>query len=497
MSAPLIELRNAHVSLLYKGQKNTILQGVDCFLHEGRHCAILGANGAGKSTLLKLLRGEIWPDKNEQDSEKAPPITWHVNAQAETSPIMGRKLTALVSAAGQERYVRHEWRLHGEDILLTAFSDSELLFFIPEQKQKEAVHAMAKKLSCLHLLQQEACTLSQGQLRLLMLGRALLREPKVLLLDEYMEGLDAPSRELLLKALEDCGATLVFTGHRTCSVPAWVQDIYTLQGGKLIKVPNVVGAEANTVAHMQVSSEQKKPCPLTEKDTTQPVRIHIDKATVFIDRKALLHDISWTWRQGEHWYLCGANGAGKSTFLRLLAGYEHPAFGGSIKRYDLTQPHAPKLLQDQESIGRAVRLISDKEQMSYAYDVSGLEMVLSGLEQSQGLYRDYSEAEQASAHALLKECRLSHLAQRSIRTLSTGQLRRLLLARALMGSPQILLLDELFSGLDGASYTHMRDLLEKMSPRVGLLMVSHYGEDRLSCMQHEAHMQEGRLRLTP
>ncbi len=490
MSEKLLSLCHAHVSYGHGQAQRTVLQDVNFTLYKGRHCAIMGANGAGKSTLLKLLRGEIWAD-GAAENVHASPITWYVQGAAETSPIMGKSITALVSAAGQERYMRHEWRLSGEDILLTAFSDGELLFFIPEQKQKDAVRAMAQQLNCSHLLQQEACTLSQGQLRMLMLGRALLRSPQILLLDEYLEGLDRTSRELISKALEKCDATLIFTGHRPHMLPSFIKEHYLLHDGTLTaQVPQERAPEPAHEPAPKLAHEALVP--------TQPskaIHMHVENATVFIDRKPLLHDITWTWHLGQHWFLHGVNGSGKSTFLRLLASDEYAAWGGTMHRYCLKNPSTPELLQDRASIAQRVRLISDKEQMTYGYDVSGLQLILSGLDLVQGQYRHYNQQEEAKALALLQEVDLSKLATARIRHLSTGQLRRLLLARAFMGQPQMLLLDEPFSGLDMLSYGHMRRMLEHMSTHVGLLLVSHYEEDSLSCINCEAIMENGQLRV--
>ncbi len=509
MEKKLIFLQNATVTVKDGAHKRRILKGVDFTLHKDEHCAILGSNGAGKSTLLKLLRGEIWPDA--QQSHESAPVTWYCNGKAETSRIMAKRMTGLVSAAKQERYVRHEWRLSGEDILLTAFSDGELLFFIPEQKQRDAARAMAEKLRCTHLLHQEACTLSQGQLRLLMLGRVLLRAPQVLLLDEYLEGLDAAARELMLKVLKDCGATVVFTGHRAASIPPWVKKIYTMENGAL--TPHAPKQE-----NLSTFFTQSKDCPSSCEQALRPAQeqkgsghgapvelpfdaqqeakhIIVNQATVYVERKALLHDINWQWRKGEHWFLHGANGAGKSTFLRLLAGDEHPALGGSVKHYSLKNKNMPEHLRDRVSLSRVVRLVSDKEQMTYAYDVTGLELVLSGLDHVQGLYREYSQAEQDAARSMLQKFSLEALEARLTSACSTGQMRRLLLARAFMGEPEILLLDEPFSGLDAESYIHMRHMLESMSEEVSLLLVSHYEEDRLSCINSDAIMDAGRLRV--
>ncbi len=503
MKNKLISLQDLSYTVSDENGLHFILSQVTLDVYEGEHYAIVGANGAGKSTLLSILRGELWADQNISATEIAPfeleyspmppPITWYNFGIAETSPIMGRRMTGLVSAAKQERYVRHEWRITGEDILLTAFSDSELLHYIPEQKQKDAAAMMAQKLSCEHLLQQEACAMSQGQLRLLMLGRVLLRAPKVLLLDEYLEGLDKSARQRILKALENCNSTLIFTGHRADSFPSWVKNTYVLQNGELEKKDlneSIFEALAPDYEQKKLAALTSPPCDFS----AAPIHMTLEDVSVFINRKPILHHVTWQWHQGEHWFLHGANGAGKSTLLRLLAGEEYPAFGGSIQRYNLKDTEQPLLLRSREEIQNSVRLISDKEQMTYGYDVTALEFVLSGLDNVQGQYRVYTFDERLAGLKFLSEFGLKFIQNRRISQCTTGYMRRLLIARALIGEPEILLLDEPFSGLDGISYMQVKDLLMDISKKVSILMVSHHEEDILQCINNYAMMEKGILR---
>ncbi len=544
----LIDVRGASVTLRHEKLCHTVLHQVYFQLVAGQHCAIIGGNGSGKSTFLRLLRGEVWVDNPALNVNESQ-IIWHIqqgkneaslpalasstvehSSVAEHSPIMGRRMVALVSAAKQEAYVRYEWRLNGEDILLTAFSDAELLHFIPETAQKEAVFSMAKKLKVTHLLHQEACTLSQGQLRLLLLGRALLRKPQVLLLDECMDGLDAHMRQHFLQLLEayvqESGCTLVFTDHRPHGIPPWVQHRYSMQEGRLTAYAAPLEKKLETPASqvppctlqkgqtrqktpttptmqtmqtMQTASAESTRASLEqEHSSTQnvPVFIRINEATVYIERKALLHNLAWTWRRGEHWMLHGENGSGKSTFLRLLAGQEHVAWGGTFERFQEREGRFISV-QDIYEIQSCTALLSDKEQQCYGYDVTGLELVLSGLDHVQGVYRVYTEEEHSLAMQTLIEFHLQSLSDRRIRSLSTGQLRRLLLARLCIAEPQLLLLDEPFSGLDRTSYMAMRDMLEAQSQRVEkpahILLVSHYQEDRLTCINRDAFMEKGFL----
>ncbi|MDE5879751.1 MAG: ATP-binding cassette domain-containing protein, partial [Desulfovibrio sp.] len=221
--------------------------------------------------------------------------------------------------------------------------------------------------------------------------------------------------------------------------------------------------------------------------------------SVYIDRVKVLHNIDWRVSRGEHWRVSGPNGAGKSTLLRLLAGDEFAAAGGRLTRY---LPSLGRAAETLEEVRRAVRLVSDLSQALYGYPLTGLELVCSGLDNTIGVYRDFSAAERAGARSLIEaffpEGGADEIAAASIRRLSTGQLRRLFLGRALMGRPEVLLLDEPCSGLDEAARERYLDALERVAASgagPSLIFVSHEAGDAPACCTREARLEAGRLAI--
>ena len=480
---PLIEIE--HVFVTYPGTERHILNDFNLTLYEGEHAVIRGGNGAGKSTLLRLLRGEQWPD--QIDHRRAGQVLWHGPEGMDSSPLTGRKVTSLVSAMQQERVVHQEWRVDGERLVLGGFSDAIYIAQQPTSEMCETAYQLVRLLGGVHLLKKPVTAMSQGQLRLMLVARSLVRKPEVLLLDEVTDGLDARARNTLLDALERASelSTLVMTTHRPETLPSWIGRQIVLENGKAVDGPMLETAV----------EPEKEPAPVASAPELKGIRgcsarIAIKDASVFIDRVPVLYDINWTINPGENWAVLGGNGAGKSTLLRLLAGDEIVAYGGEIVR---ELPRQGGVVDRLEVLRKGVRLVSDRQQATYTYDITGEELVFSGIDNSVGVYREPSEKELAQVTDILASLHLEFLAKRTIRSCSTGEFRRLLLARALAGEPDLLLLDEPFSGLDAPSRNEFFALLNQLARQgVQMILVTHHKADIFPAITHMLQLENGR-----
>ena len=481
---PLIEIE--HVFVTYPGTERHILNDFNLTLYEGEHAVIRGGNGAGKSTLLRLLRGEQWPD--QIDHRRAGQVLWHGPEGADPSPLTGRKVTSLVSAMQQERVVHQEWRVDGERLVLGGFSDAIYIAQQPTSEMCETAYQLVRLLGGVHLLKKPVTAMSQGQLRLMLVARSLVRKPEVLLLDEVTDGLDARARNTLLDALERASelSTLVMTTHRPETLPSWIGRQIVLENGKAVDGPMLETAV----------EPEKEPAPVASAPELKGIRgcsarIAIKDASVFIDRVPVLYDINWTINPGENWAVLGGNGAGKSTLLRLLAGDEIVAYGGEIVR---ELPRQGGVVDRLEVLRKGVRLVSDRQQATYTYDITGEELVFSGIDNSVGVYREPSEKELAQVTDILASLHLEFLAKRTISSCSTGEFRRLLLARALAGEPDLLLLDEPFSGLDAPSRNEFFALLNQLARQgVQMILVTHHKADIFPAITHMLQLENGRI----
>ena len=193
----------------------------------------------------------------------------------------------------------------------------------------------------------------------------------------------------------------------------------------------------------------------------------------------MLRNLNWELRKGEHWAVFGANGAGKTSFLKLLYGDLAPALGGSIERTGF--PPGTPIAEWKRQVG----YVSPELQTDYAVDVTVLDLVTSGRYASIGLAESPTADDRRAALRQLKFFRLRSFARRKPRELSYGQLRRALIARAMAGGARIVLLDEPLTGLDPRQRAVMKALLERLMRRqLTVIIAVHHAEDLPRGMTH-------------
>ena len=476
MSEILCRLDHAGLFLPGDTERKPILRDITWDIHAGEHSVLIGGNGAGKSTLLRLIHGEAWTTEGS--------VSWNSEGTLDSSRITGLSVSALVSPAQQQLFQKHGWDITGLELLLTGFDGSHMRYTPGDEAKVKAAVEMARRLDALPLLDRSIRTMSQGQLRLLLLGRALVRRPRLLLLDESTDGLDGKHREIFDSVLKDAAqeSTVIMATHRESRIPSWCRVRLYMQEGRLGHTPPA------TEHQISAAPVQKRAVPVP----SGPL-IEVRNADVYIEggETPVLYGITWSLQPGEHWLLKGGNGSGKSTFLRLLAGDEIVAWPGDICF------HFPEVRAGEiplENIRRHVRLVSDLSEAYYDFDVTCLELVLSGFDNTVGLYRTFSDGEVEEARMRLGQMGLSALADTSIRRISTGQARRLFLARALAGGPSVLLLDEPCSGLDIPSRDAYLQALDALAAGgMQYVFVSHYEEDAPSSADRVAQMKDGHL----
>ena len=484
MGALLVTLDDVDVRLWGRA----LLQGVSFSLRDGESWAVFGGNGAGKSTLLRLLRGEAWPHPSSRGRR-----LFHLDGQPTESPIGARQRIALVSAEAQDAYLRRDWAVRVEDVVRSGFTDGVWPGGALPVDDERRVDAALGSLGLGELRRRSLVEVSTGEARRALLARALAPGPRALLLDEFVNGLDAESRTWMLdavSALARRGTPTVFATHRPEEVVSEASHAAILEGGRIVRRGPREEVEAAWRSLPARSAALPLPVPaLHTPDRRAPgAPLFEVRGDVLVDGRRVLRDLDWTLRQGESWAVRGPNGAGKSTFLRLLLGEEHLAPGGRIHRLDLG-PSA-----DVREVRARVGLVAPDLQARHRGDATGLEVALSGFAGSIGLGEETTAAQRSAASGWLSAVGADHLSSRSIQSMSYGEMRRLLFARALVTDPEVLLLDEPFNGLEPRARVLAMELVERLC-RAGrtTVLVTHHDDEVVPSIRNELRLRDGRV----
>jgi molybdate transport system ATP-binding protein len=464
-----------------------VLQDISLRLKPGERWALIGSNGAGKTQLLKLLSADVWPTPTGRERRSFRVGRRHIHL------IEAKRRVAYVGAEQQDKYARYGWNLSVRDLLATGVHRTDLLLEPIGAEERKKVAGILSACGLKHQATRKFLSLSYGERRVALLARALAQDPDWLLLDEFYNGLDADYRrriDAILDAARRRGQSWIAAAHRAADVPRGTSRVIELKDGRL---RSIKGVRRGDIQRLIGAAGERPRLPRVRARRVPGARIlvRLRRADLYVDYRPVLREVNWELRAGEHWAIFGANGAGKSSFLKLLYGDLSPALGGSIERSGFP-PGTP--IGDWK---RQVGYVSPELQSDYSADVSVLELVVSGRYASIGLADAPGLQDRRIALRWLKFFALQSAAKRRPRELSYGELRRALIARALAADARILLLDEPFTGLDPRQRAAMKRLLERlMKQRLTVIVAAHHVEDLPRGMTHGLRLHKRRAYLT-
>ncbi len=218
--------------------------------------------------------------------------------------------------------------------------------------------------------------------------------------------------------------------------------------------------------------------------------LEISKLKIQRSGVTILDDVNWRVERGQHWAILGANGSGKTSLLSALTGYLMPTAGEIVllgKKYGKT---------DWRELRKEVGIVSSSVRQMMADDEPALETVVSGKFAMIDYWGKLSRADKNQGLKILKQIECLHLANREWRVLSQGERQRILIGRALMARPRVLILDEPCAGLDPAAREQFLQFLQRLGVHKNaptLVLVTHHVEEIMPVFSQALVLKDGKV----
>lgn len=425
--------------------------------------AIIGGNASGKTQYVDKMRKQMASDKVRYVSFR----------------------DSYGVATDQAYYLQLRWNQH--DIDAETPNTGQLLehtFLLtgPDtQERRQWQHHLYELFNMKPLLDKYIITLSSGELRKFQLAKTLMTQPTTLILDNPFIGLDSEARgqlRNLLQLLADERQLEVYlVVSRREDVPDYVTDIISI--GELPEREGPGLSEEKRQAILNL--------PYKEKEYHADEVVSMRQVSIRYGDRTILSELDWRVMNGERWVLSGQNGSGKSTLLSLVCADNPQGYACDISLFGHQRGSGESIWEIKRHIG----YVSPEMHRSYHRDIPALRIVASGLKDTVGLYVQSTEEEREVCRWWMRIFGIEHLADRSFLQMSSGEQRLVLLARAFVKDPELLILDEPLHGLDNANRRLAKDIIETFCERKNktLIFVSHYKEERPACIDHEIYLQ--------
>lgn len=450
-----IEFKNIRARL----HDGRVLEVSDWSLAKSESWGIIGTNGSGKTALSQLLSNDVYLSQGIVNN--LPTSIAYVSLEAQR---------ALLE---KERKEDESDLLDHTDMGTTV---SELLGPL------DTISDWIDALGLSHLLMQGFKTLSTGESRKVLLIDAIRQAPELLVLDEPYEGLDVNSRKALadvLATLKANGQNILWVANRLDELPPWLSHLAFIHDGKLLisgqREAVLNSAEVKSLLHFDKPLQNFPDSPISFSlvDTDPLVKL-VNTSIQFSDR-ILFSELNWLVKPGEHWAIVGPNGSGKTSLLQLITGDNPQCYRNELYLFGMKRGSGETIWDIKKHIG----IVSSALQWEYRATTNVLTAVISGLYDSIGVYQSVGDGERHLAEEWLAIIGLRDKANQSLHHLSYGEQRLVLIARALIKQPPLLILDEPCQGLDDSGREMVLAFIKRLAEqkKVTLLYVTHHADE--------------------
>ncbi len=466
-------------------QEHSILEGVHLTIHAGQTWLITGPNGSGKSALGSALAGRLELEPGPEGLYQAPASCALVSFEE------AARLIAEDRANDDSEFIEG-----GIDIGRTPRRLLRSAFSTAQPAEALETHPAVLDCGIVPILDRGLKYLSTGEIRRTMLAQALIAEPELLILDEPYEGLDARFRifldTLIRTWARSTGKALIVIMDRPDSIAA----VFTNRLELAPQTRTNTTDDSNTHFFGQYSARDTQkllavPLTYAGQNTGSPLNpqrtpkggtlVEMRTVSVAWSGRTVLDSLNWTLRAGEHWLIRGPNGSGKTTFLELITGDNPQAYRNAITVFGARRGSGESIWDIKARMG----IVSHRLHQEYRMvgDLDLCSVLVSGMHDSIGLYERVPQSEIDRACLWLRLAGFSAKNSTAFSSLSYGEQRAVLILRAAIKCPEILILDEPCHGLDGEHRAAILHLLEKIAETgtTTLLHVTHDPTEVLPC----------------
>lgn len=455
--------------------------------------AVVGPNGAGKSTFADIIeRG-----RNFRTNRVVPTDENFSARKVEFSDIHSIR---GIAATGyyQQRYEA------------TMNDDVPTIGSIVDPRIDHALLAgQCSRLGLHDVMDKKINALSSGELRKLLVASALVSRPTLLILDNPYIGLDQSSRRVLdesLATLPADGVNVMLLVSDPRDIPDYADTVLPVADMTVKEPVDITAQDIESVRrgykHMfgYAVDLDKIPRPLNPSDENFDVIARLEKVDVSYGSTTILNNIDWTIKPGECWALNGPNGAGKSTLLSLINADNPAGYRTGITLFD----HRRGTGESIWDIKRLIGYVSPEMRLYFTGIGTALETVARGLNDTVGSYTKLRPDQIAYASLWLNLLHMDNIADRPFKTLSSGEKQLVLLLRALIKQPRLLILDEPMHGLDYGRKRSIRALINFMIAKsrangrpMTLIYVTHDPYDMPECVNNIFQLPQNHAHQSP
>jgi molybdate transport system ATP-binding protein len=436
-----------------------VFENLSWTIHEGESWAIVGPVGSGKTALTDLLLGRLritrgsldWPlvDRLRAGGQS---ISWPSEMIAR---VAFKEESPLFSYGKHYYQQRFNFIEPQDDLTLDEFLHAGM------RASEADLVAVTARLGLSELRSLSFIKLSNGQTRRARIARALLSRPEILILDEPFVGLDADGRrevETILRQLVGEGVRLILITSPN-SIPDCINHVLELTDRRV--------SFCGPRAEYRAPDSRPRAVPSPALLSREPV-IELRHVNVTYAGKPILRDISWIVRNGERWAVLGPNGSGKTTLLSLICGDHPQAYGNDVSVFGRRRGTGESIWDVKRRIG----LVSPEVHLYFTEPLTAARTVSTGFFDTL-VPRPTTPEQDAAVRSILNYFGIDRLSDRPFPRLSAGEQRIVLLARALVKDPPLLILDEPFQMLDGHTVQRAQKWIDELPPDRTVLFVTH------------------------